>query len=76
MATSLAVVGIAALLPFTPLGIHFGLVPPPAKFYFFLGAMVLIYLMIVEMAKQRFYRWSGARIRPRRPAVRTSSARL
>ncbi|MFA6314390.1 MAG: magnesium-translocating P-type ATPase, partial [Sterolibacterium sp.] len=32
-ATSLAIVAIAVLLPFTPLGTHFGFVPPPLRFY-------------------------------------------
>ena len=69
-ATSLAVVAIAVLLPFTPVGTYFGFVPPPAKFYFILGAMVLVYLFAVELAKQGFYRWSAARRRPRRAATR------
>ena len=60
-ATSLTVVAIAALLPFTSIGTHFGFVPPPAKFYFILGAMVLVYLFAVELAKQGFYRWAAAR---------------
>ncbi len=59
-ATSLAVVGVAVLLPFMPIGSYFGLVPPPIHFYFILGSMVLFYLLIVEMAKQAFYRWSAA----------------
>ena len=72
-ATSLAVVAIGAVLPFTPLGTYFGFVPPPARFYFILAAMVVIYLVIVEVAKQGFYRWhkvpgSGE------TAVRTTSA--
>lgn len=58
-ATSLAVVTIAVLLPFTPIGTHFGFVPPPSKFYFILGVMVLAYLFFVELAKQGFYRWSA-----------------
>jgi Mg2+-importing ATPase len=60
-ATSLVVVGIAVLLPFTPIGTHFGFVPPPARFYVILGVMVLAYLVIVELAKQGFYRWAAAR---------------
>jgi P-type Mg2+ transporter len=67
--TSLAVVAIAVLLPFTPIGTYFGFVPPPAKFYFILGGMVLVYLLIVELAKQGFYRWSAAGRRPRRSAT-------
>ena len=56
MATSLAVVTLAAVIPFTPVGTYFGFVPPPAKFYFILAAMVIAYLVIVEVAKRRFYR--------------------
>jgi Mg2+-importing ATPase len=58
IATSMAVVGVAALLPFTPAGNYFGLVRPPATFYFLLAAMVLAYLLIAELAKELFYRWS------------------
>jgi Mg2+-importing ATPase len=55
-ATSLAVVAIGAVLPFTPVGAFFGFVPPPAMFYVILGGMVIVYLAIVEAAKQFFYR--------------------
>lgn len=57
---SLVVVSIAVLLPFTPIGAYFGFVPPPARFYMILGVMVLVYLMVVELAKQGFYRWAVA----------------
>jgi Mg2+-importing ATPase len=67
--TSLTVVALAVLLPFTPIGSHFGFVPPPARFYLILGAMVLVYLFVVELAKQGFYRWSAARRRPLRSAI-------
>ena len=60
MATSLAVVAIGAILPFSPLGKHFGFVPPPAQFYAILAAMTVTYLAIVEMAKRGFYRWYRA----------------
>lgn len=70
-AASLAVVAIAVLLPFTPIGRYFGFVPPPARFYFILGAMVFVYLCVVELAKQGFYRWSTAGKRPRRVASRS-----
>jgi len=69
-ATSLAVVAIAVLLPFTPIGTYFGFVPPSAKFYFILGAMVLVYLFVVELAKQGFYRWSAVGRWPRRSVTR------
>ena len=61
MATSIAVVIIGAALPFMPLGTFFGFLPPPAKFYLILAAMVVVYLFIVEAAKRRFYRWITAR---------------
>lgn len=57
-ATSLAVVALAAILPLTPLGAHFGFVPPPPAFYAILGGMVVAYLCIVELAKRAFYRWA------------------
>ena len=62
VATSLAVAAIGAVLPFTPVGSYFGFVQPPAQFYFILAGMVVVYLLIVEVAKQGFYRWhrSGA----------------
>ncbi|MBI5917759.1 MAG: magnesium-translocating P-type ATPase [Nitrosomonadales bacterium] len=59
--SSLAIVALAMLLPYTAIGTHFGFVPPPAGFYLILGGMVLIYLLVVELAKQRFYRWSARR---------------
>ena len=58
---SLTIVAIAALLPFTPIGVYFGFVPPPVKFYLILAAMVATYLTIVELAKRGFYRWMGGR---------------
>jgi Mg2+-importing ATPase len=56
VATSLAVVALAAVLPFTPLGTYFGFTPPPAMFYLILALMVVAYLVIVEIAKRYFYR--------------------
>jgi P-type Mg2+ transporter len=59
VAGSLSVVGLALVLPFTSLGAYFGFVPLPARFYVILGAMVLFYLTIVQLAKLGFYRWSA-----------------
>jgi Mg2+-importing ATPase len=59
VATSLAVVAIGVALPLTPLGAYFGFVPPPARFYWILAAMVVLYLVMVEVAKRGFYRWYG-----------------
>ncbi|NTV70223.1 MAG: magnesium-translocating P-type ATPase [Azonexaceae bacterium] len=63
IATSLGVALIGAILPFTPLGGYFGLVPPPARFYFILAGMALVYLVVVEVAKRAFYRWHPVRRR-------------
>jgi len=65
--TSLIVVAIAIALPFTPIGSYFGFVPPPAKFYFILGGMMVAYLLVVELAKRGFYRWAvSSKPRPQR----------
>lgn len=56
-ATSLAVVLSAAPLPYTALGSSFAMVPLPPLFYVLLGSMVILYLLAVELVKQRFYRW-------------------
>jgi magnesium-transporting ATPase (P-type) len=53
---ALAVVGVAALLPFTPLGPTFEFVRPPAAFYLVLAAMAVAYLVMVEVVKRWFYR--------------------
>jgi Mg2+-importing ATPase len=56
-ALSLAAVGLGALLPLTPLGTFFGFVVPPASFYLFLLVAVVIYLTLVEVVKQLFFRY-------------------
>ena len=61
VATSLAVVVLAAAIPFTAVGAYFGFAPPPAQFYLILAGMVVAYLLIVETAKKYFYRRFGYR---------------
>jgi Mg2+-importing ATPase len=58
--TALAVTAVltvltAVALPFTPLGGALGFVPPPWRFFVILPAMVLAYLVAVEIVKRRFY---------------------
>ncbi len=65
-AASLAVVALALLLPFTPLGRLFHFEPPPAVFFAWLLAMVLAYLALAEGAKRFFYARMAAPRRPRR----------
>jgi Mg2+-importing ATPase len=57
VATSLSVMLIGAILPYTPLGHYFGFVPPPVQFYLILAAMAVSYLLVVELAKRGFYGW-------------------
>lgn len=54
--TSLAVVLVAATLPFTPMATHLGFVAPPPLFFAILLGMVLSYLVAVEFVKRWFYR--------------------
>jgi Mg2+-importing ATPase len=61
-ATSLAVVALAALLPFTPLAGPLGFATPPAGLLLMIPAMVLVYLGCAELAKRWFYR-NGSRRR-------------
>ena len=56
IACSLTVVAVAALLPFTPAGVHFGFVAPPALFFIILVGMLILYLLAVEGMKQWFFR--------------------
>ena len=54
--TSLAVVLSAMLLPFTPLAPYLGFTPLPPSFFGLLAVLLLLYLLMVEGAKQWFYR--------------------
>ena len=54
--TSIAVVLLAAVLPFMPFAAYLGFVAPPPLFFLILPVMVLCYLVAVEFAKRFFYR--------------------
>ena len=56
VATSLAIVAVGALLPWTPLAGYFGFVAPPPVFYLVVAGMAATYLMLVQGAKSLFYR--------------------
>jgi P-type Mg2+ transporter len=53
---SVGVVAAALIIPNTALGSLLGFVPPPPLFYVFLFVTVAVYLGLVEVAKQCFYR--------------------
>jgi len=68
--TGAALVG--AVLPYTGLATLLGFTPLPTTFFLLLFAMVVVYLVLVELAKTRFYRaprahWRGI---PTSPASR------
>jgi P-type Mg2+ transporter len=56
LAASLGVVGIAGVLPFTPLGAPFHFALPPPQLFAMLLLLVPAYLLLVESAKRVFYR--------------------
>ncbi len=49
-------VAIGVLLPFSPLAHVLGFVPLPAGFLAALALMIVLYLVLVELGKLRFYR--------------------
>ena len=59
--TSVSVVALAALLPFTPVARDLGMVPPPAAFFVALAGMVVVYLLGVEVVKRWFFRRMAVR---------------
>jgi Mg2+-importing ATPase len=54
-ATSLTVVAVAAVLPWTRLGGYFGFVAPPLSFYAAAAVMTATYLVVVEFVKRWFF---------------------
>jgi Mg2+-importing ATPase len=50
-----------AILPYTGLANLLGFTPLPTAFFLLLFGMVVIYLLLVELAKTRFYRVPHAR---------------
>lgn len=67
-ASVLAVVAVGAVLPYTPIGGLIGFWPLPADFFLALVGMVLLYLVLVEIAKHFYYRAEDARAAREAPA--------
>ena len=57
--TSIYIVSIALVLPYTPLGAYFKFVMPPASFFLFLVGIVGLYLWSVQLAKVWFIKKYG-----------------
>ena len=55
-ASSLTVVALAVILPFTPLAGYLGFEPLPPLFFLVLTGMVVLYLLIVQRVKHWFFR--------------------
>jgi Mg2+-importing ATPase len=53
--TTIAVVVIGMILPFSPLAAILGFTPLPAPFFAFLAAATITYLLLVEIAKGRLF---------------------
>ena len=56
VASTILIVAIACILPFTPIGSLFGFVALPASFFAVLAGLVISYLVIVELVKRWFYK--------------------
>jgi Mg2+-importing ATPase len=54
--TTLVVVAIGAVLPFSPVAHTLGFTALPMTFFGFLVGMVIAYLVLIELGKQHFYR--------------------
>jgi Mg2+-importing ATPase len=52
--SSLAVVAVAFILPYSPLGAVFKFSPPPPMFYLALAGLIAAYLLLVEVVKKWF----------------------
>jgi P-type Mg2+ transporter len=57
--TSLLIVAIGIIIPFTPLAVPFGFVVPPVSYFGLLFVIVLAYLLLVQMVKTWFVKRFG-----------------
>jgi Mg2+-importing ATPase len=56
VASTILIVVVACILPFTVIGSIFSFVPPPLSFFAVLAGLVAGYLIMVELVKRWFYR--------------------
>lgn len=62
------------LLPFSPLAGRLGFEALPAAFMAVLAVMIVVYLVVIELGKRRFYRSQPTGPRSPGPANRASGA--
>lgn len=60
--SSLSIVAVAVIIPYSPLGKVFHFVPPPPLFYAFLALFIGVYLFLAEVVKRWFYKRHAFRI--------------
>jgi Mg2+-importing ATPase len=54
--TTLTVVALGIVLPYTPLAVDLGFTPLPGLYFLFLAGMTITYLLLVELVKRRLMR--------------------
>lgn len=54
--TTLLIVALGILLPYTPLAGPLGFAPLPLLYYLFLAGVIVVYLLLVELVKRRLMR--------------------
>ena len=54
--TTIAIVGVTLILPFTPLGNIFGFTQPPLLILLLMSIIVVFYIILAEAAKGIFYK--------------------
>ncbi len=57
--TSLFIVTIGIIIPFSPLATPFGFVPPPPTYFIALVCIIIIYLFLVQFVKRQFIKKFG-----------------
>ena len=67
IATCLATVAVGTYLPFSPLASVLGFTPLPAAYFGFVAVATVVYLLLVEVAKQRLLR-TAAKTNSAKPA--------
>jgi len=72
----LGVIVVGAYLPYSPVSHALGFTPLPADFFAILAGMVAVYLLLVEIAKRRFFERVPAPARPPRPPGRRREHRV
>ncbi len=61
--SSLAIIAIAVIIPFTTFGdTYFLFIPPPPEFFAVLAGLVLAYLVLAEVVKRWFYKRNSYRV--------------